>query len=60
MRRSKPRLHGDVGVGSGRGSAEQALARGFALLEGLFDPHQLLVGGGEVVDVADEAGEVGR
>ena len=46
-------------VVSGRGSGEQALARGFALLESLFDPHQLLVGGGEAVDVADEPGEVG-
>ena len=29
----------DVGVVSSRGSGEQALACGFALLEGLFDPH---------------------
>ena len=41
------------------GSGEQALARGFPLLESLFDPDQLLVGGGEAVDVADEPGEVG-
>ena len=41
------------------GAEEQALARGFALLESLFDPDQLLVGGGEAVDVADEPGEVG-
>jgi hypothetical protein len=39
-------------------AVNRRIACGFALLEGLFDPHQLLVRGRDAVDVADELGEV--